>query len=61
MNLESRACKILGKKTYLAIAKRHNLTTKKWTIGRLKGFREDIDFYIKNKLSKKNKKVKVGK
>lgn len=60
MNLDSYACKILGKKTYLAIAKRHNLTTKKWTIGRLKRFREDLDFYIKDKLSKNNKK-KVGK
>lgn len=55
MNYQSKGCEILGKDLYKAIAKRHNMFTKKWTIGRRKEFGKDIAFHIRMKL--KNKKV----
>ena len=56
MNLNSYEAKVLGKDLYLAIAKRYNLTTKKWTIGRLKPFKEEIKEELKEKLKHKKKK-----
>ena len=55
MNYQSKACEILGKDLYKQIAKRHNMFTKKWTIGRRKEFRKDIDFNIKFILKERRK------
>lgn len=58
MNYQSKACEILGKDLYKQIAKRHNMFTKKWTIGRRKEFRKDIDFNIKFILKERRNKEK---
>ena len=56
MNYQSKDCEILGKDLYKQIAKRHNMFTKKWTIGRYKEFRKDIEYNIIMKRKKKYKK-----
>ena len=48
MNLNSYEAKVLGKPLYLEIAKRNNLATKTWTIGRYKQFKKDIKKAIKD-------------
>ena len=50
MNLNGYESKILGRDLYLAIAKKNNLTTKKWTIGRYKQFKKEIKEAIENKV-----------
>lgn len=52
MNLDGFEARVLGRDLYLAIAKQHGLLTKKWTIGRLKPFKEEIKELVKEKLSK---------
>ena len=47
MNLNSYEAKVLGKEYYLEIAKRHNLLTQKHTYGRLKEFKKEIKFAMK--------------
>lgn len=42
MNLNSYEAKVLGKAVYLDVAKRHNMLTKKWTIGRYREFKKAI-------------------
>ena len=53
MDLNSYEAKVLGKDLYLATAKKHNLTTKKWTLGRLREFQKEIKELMK--------KIKKGK
>lgn len=53
MNLNGYEAKVLGRDLYLAIAKRHGLITKKWTIGRLKPFKEEIKELVKERLAKR--------
>ena len=50
MNLNEYEAKVLGKELYLAIAKKNNLLTKKWTIGRYKQFKKEIKEAIENKV-----------
>ena len=64
MNLDSYEARVLGIDVYLWVAKRHNLTTQKWTIGRLKEFKKEIKERVKVKLAGKKKlknKDKEGK
>lgn len=49
MNPNGYEARVLGKGLYMAIARRHNLTTKKWTRGRLKEFKQEVQYFIKNK------------
>lgn len=50
MNLNGYEAKVLGKEFYLSIAKKNNLLTKKWTIGRYKQFKKEIKEAIENKV-----------
>lgn len=47
MNLNSYEAKVLGREYYLNIAKRHNLLTQKHTYGRLKEFKKEIKYAMK--------------
>lgn len=42
LNLNSYEAKVLGRKRYIELAKDYNLTTKKWTYGRLKDFKKAV-------------------
>lgn len=53
MNLDGYEAKVLGRNNYLEVAKKHNLTTQKWTLGRLKEFKKEIKEMMNSKLSKK--------
>lgn len=48
MNLNSYEAKVLGKELYLDIARKNNLLTKKWTIGRYRQFKKDIKTAMDN-------------
>ncbi len=50
MNLNSYEAKVLGKELYLDIARRNNLLTQKWTIGRCRQFKKDIKEAMDNKV-----------
>ena len=52
MNINSYEAKVIGQKLYITIAKKYNLFTQKWTIGRLKPFKEEIKNLLKQKLAK---------
>lgn len=52
MNLNSYEAKVLGKERYLYIAQKHNLTTQKWTKGRLNEFRKEIKKAVNEQLEK---------
>lgn len=52
MNLDGYEARVLGRDLYLALAKKHNLTTQKWTLGRLKEFKNDVKYHMKNKIVK---------
>ena len=58
MNLNSYEAKVLGEAVYLDVAKKHNLTTKKHTIGRLKEFKKEIKYLMElaTKIFKNGKK-----
>ena len=49
MNLNSYEAKVVGKDNYIYLAKRCNLFTKKWTIGRYKYFKEQLKAMMKRK------------
>ena len=56
MNLNSYEAKVLGKEVYLYVAKKHNLTTKKWTLGRFKEFKKEIRDLMENVPKRKLKR-----
>ena len=52
---EFMAISIIGESKYKEIFKKHNLSTKKWTRGRIKPFIREINEEVKNVLEEKKK------
>lgn len=50
INYNSKEAKLIGKELYKYIADRNNLFTKKWTIGRIKKFKQEISTAYNAKL-----------
>lgn len=50
INYNSKEAKAIGKELYKYIADANNLFTKKWTIGRVKNFKQQIATAYDNKL-----------
>lgn len=48
MNLNGYEAKVLGINVYKALAKRCNMFTKSWSIGRYKYFKEELKHLMKN-------------
>ncbi len=41
---------LIGKDKYVELLKKYNLCTKKWTIGRTKGFYKELERLIRQKI-----------
>lgn len=54
--MDQKVIDYIGKDTYIALLKKHNLTTKKWTLSRTKEFYREIDLLI-NKRNKYYEKL----
>lgn len=55
MNINSYEAKVIGIEKYKTIAKRFNLFTKSWTIGRIKPFKQAVKYEMKKKLKRGHK------
>lgn len=53
LNFDGYEAKVLGREQYLTIAKKHNLCTKTWTMGRVKEFKRDLKEAMESALNRR--------
>lgn len=54
--MDAEFIKFIGKDNYVALLKKYNLCTKKWTYGKTKGFYTELNKLYKKKLKEQKEK-----